>query len=91
MNNSQFTSEQIRKALPVLVKNRRGITTSESYGNKHLVEFSVNSPIVLEQVDEKDELITIEFYQELSECECCGSFKYEYVTVQDVNDIINAI
>lgn len=45
MNSSTFTTEELRIAIPPLVKNHKGLTVNECGYDRGLCEFSLNDPI----------------------------------------------
>jgi hypothetical protein len=95
MNNTNFTTADLRKVIPVLIDKNIGITTSSSYCNNDLCEFSKNEDIVIDVADIDGDVVDIEFHQDFH---CYNddfeneSFKYRtLVEVEDIKKILNAI
>lgn len=81
MNNTIFKNSDIISILnEKIFTDPEIISESLSYCNDTFVEFSDNHPIEIESV-EGNNIISIDFKQNISECECCGSFTYRYTIV----------
>jgi hypothetical protein len=84
MNNSSFTTWELRKAIPSLIK-REGMTESKDLFNSDLVEFNKNEPIIITEAEETNGIVDVLFEQifEGSEDGYYDTECFRYQTIQE--------
>lgn len=83
MNNSRFSIKDLKRVIPLLIKNNMGITISTSSFNNDLVEFSEETEIYIEEVFENNNNnndIEIIFTQSFHDYDLEDHFSFRYET-----------
>ena len=63
MNNSKFTTAEVREILPKLLSEEKGVTINTCGYDSFLCELTLLDPITIDSVDEYDGILDIHFSQ----------------------------
>lgn len=90
MNTSTFTTEQLRKAIPILVERGKGINTNECGYDANFCEFSTKLPIDISAAEEDKGMVYVRFKQHYTgddSFDNMDAWTWEYSSVQVIEDI----
>ena len=90
MNNSKFTTAQLRLVLPILLTYEVGVTQPIGTElNSTLCELSFKEPIIITSVDEDKGMLLIRFEQHFDDEDGFGEV-WRYETLQTIPDVEHA-
>lgn len=87
MNNSKFTTAEVREILPKLLSEEKGVTINTCGYDSFLCELILMDPITIDSVDEYDGILDIHFSQRFDGdpgFDNLDAWEWKYQTIQEV-------
>lgn len=94
MNTTKFTTDQLRKSIPVLIGMNKGLTNNECGHDTNLIEFDEKEPIEITFAEEDKGFVYVKFKQHYTgddSFDNMDAWTWEYSTVQLIEDVKMAL
>lgn len=94
MNTTTFTTEQLRRVIPILLKFNKGMMVNECGYDKSFCEFSLSREIDIKFAEESKGFVYVNFEQHYSGDEGLDNldaWTWKYSTIQVIEDVKECI